>query len=167
MKVLCIAACVALSTGLGCGQGGSSAAGFHGAANLHVLDKEIPNLASGLSVEEVEGRIGSPKSASELEGGEVALYYGHWRLYFDPGLRDRVRSYKAGYWPEGRPVAELDREVRGVDLKSSIDEVEQELGRPGSWQIVLPGRKEKLWYGPGRWELVFSRGNLVGKVLHR
>jgi len=161
MKALCLlislAALVAFAA---CGQDGSQA------ASVGLFDEKIPQLCNGASVEEVEDRLGDPRNRAVLEKGEVALYYGLWQLFFEPGLTVRVRYYKAGYWPPGQPVGELDREVRKLESRISLATAEHQLGKPESWQIEVPKKTEDLWYGPGRWKLVFSHGSLVRKILY-
>lgn len=159
-SVWLLASVLALSGVPACSQDGSQAAG------RRVLDEKVPQLPVGASVEEVEGHLGIPRNRAVLEDGETSLYYGLWQLFFDPGLFSRVRYYSAGHWPKGRSVKQLDRDVSELKMKSSLAAVERHLGKPESWQIQVPGKKEDLWYGPGRWKLVFSRGKLVRKVLY-
>jgi hypothetical protein len=161
MKVLCLLiSVVALTAVVACGQNGSRA------ASLQALNKKVPRLPNGTTVEEVEDRLGAPRNRAKLEDGEISLYYGLWQLIFDPRLTARIRYYKAGYWPPDRPVGKLDRDVRGLKLKTPLSAVERKLGKPESWEILVRGEKESVWYGPGRWKLVFSGGTLSRKILY-
>jgi hypothetical protein len=127
------------------------------------LDREVPKLPSGASVEEVEKELGSPRAQAELEDGEVSLYYGLWQLIFDPGLKVRIRSFKAGYWPPGRPFKVLDERVTKLRLGSPKHAVEETLGKPEAWEIKDYQRREVLWYGNGRWQLILRDGKLAAK----
>jgi len=166
MKVLSLLiSVVALSAVAACAQGGSQAAG------LHALDGRIPQLSNGASIEEVEDVLGAPRNRVELEEGEISLYYGStsglWQLLFSPELISRARYYQTGHWPPGKSVEGLDHDVRKLRLGISFKAVERQLGKPESWQISIPKQREYLWYGPGRWKLVFSHESLVRKVLYR
>ena len=161
-RLLCpLIAVAALSAIVACGESGSQATTFQGA-----LDKKVPGLPNGITIEEVEDRLGTPRNRAELEDGEITLYYGLWQLIFDPRLKTRIRHYKAGYWPPNRPAGKLDRDVRSLKLKSSLAAVERKLGKPESWEILIRGEKESVWYGPGRWKLLFSGGTLSRKILY-
>jgi len=147
---------------LACGQNASQAAGPKN------LDRVIPRLPSGLSVEEVEERLGEPDARFELEvgGPETALNYGLWQVAFSPSLYKRTRSYPAGERLGDRPGAPLDRKIRALDPGISREAVEKELGKAESWQVLDFGRNERLWYGNGRWKLHFSDRRLTGKRLY-
>jgi hypothetical protein len=162
MKALCLlVAVVALSAVAACSQAGRQTAG------LHFLDERVPQLPNGASIEEVEDALGPPRNRAEVFAG-TALYYGNgrWLLLFDPGLKGSARSYKTGYWPPGKPVDQLDQDVHKLKLRSSLAAAERRLGKPESWEIDVPEKKESLWYGPGRWRLIFSHESLVRKVLY-
>lgn len=144
---------------------GGTACANDGSASSHraTLDKEVPRLPSGATIEEVEQVIGPPRSQAELEDGEVSLYYGPWQLVFDPDLEVRIRSFKAGYWPSGRSFAALDKDVKKL-VGSVRHTVEQAPGKPEAWEIKEFKHRENLWYGNGRWKLVFRDGKLAAKV---
>src|SRR6476646_2568823 len=105
---LCLA--LTLAGGLACGQSPVDA------SDLGRLDREIPRLPGGMSLAEVEGRLGSPQDVSRLASGEVAAHYQLWQLVFEPYLIIRERFYKAGYWPSGRPFAPLDSSIHQLRL---------------------------------------------------
>jgi hypothetical protein len=166
-----LAICVVVLSvgGIGCAQDGAGpAVARTQTPDLKILDKSIPKLEPGSSTEDVRAKIGAPIEESTLEDGEVSLSYGNglWQLFFDPDLVASTRHYRAGYWPSGRNVAPLDREVRGLKARSSMAEVKRQFGEPESWVIEIPGEKESLWYGPGRWKLMFSDDMLLRKVLY-
>jgi len=152
---LCLAAVLAGS--LACGQSRVAA------SDLGKLDRMIPRLPRGVSLGEVEQRLGPPRDVSELEGGEVAAYYKLWQLVFEPNLIIRERYYKAGYWPRGRPFAPLDRRIRELRLGMSRAAAEAQLGKTEAWQILDFKQRERLWYGNGRWRLSFRNEALTGK----
>jgi hypothetical protein len=147
---------------LSCGQNASQA------AQLPDLDRVVPRLPSGLSVEEVEERLGEPEARFEVElgGSETVLTYRLWQVVFRPSLYKRTRHYLAGDWPAGRPLAPLDRKIRALKLGISKKTVERELGRTEAWQVLDFGSNERLWYGNGRWKLHFVSRKLAGKVLY-
>lgn len=147
---------------LACGQNSSHAAGPKD------LDRVVPQLPSGLSIEEVEERLGEPEARFELEvgGAETALTYGQWEVAFSPSLYKRTRRYLAGERLGDRPVAPLDRKIRALNLGSSRGTVEKELGKTEAWQVLDFGSNERLWYGNGRWKLHFSDQRLSGKRLY-
>lgn len=163
LKVLVIAiSIIALSgSSLSCGQGETQA------AERGDLDRVMPRLPNGLSMDEVEDRLGEPRAQDEVEGGEMVMIYGPWQLVFDPSLYKRTRFYLAGYWPADRPVAPLDRQIHALKLGSSRRTVERDLGKTEAWQVLTLGSNERLWYGNGRWKLRFSDRRLSGKVLYR
>jgi len=146
---------------LACGQNDTQA------ADRPDLDQVVPRLPSGLSVAEVEERLGEPQRQYETEASEVVLSYRLWEVVFRPTLYKRSRIYLAGYWPGGRPVRPLDREVRALKLGSSRGTVERELGKTETWQVLTLGSNERLWYGNGRWKLHFSDRRLSGEVLYQ
>lgn len=147
---------------MACGQNSSQAAG------LKDLDRVVPRLPSGLSIEEVEDRLGEPEGRVDLEvgGPETVLTYRLWQVVFSPSLYKRSRDYPAGDSPNGRPVAPLDRKVHALKLGSSRKTVEQKLGKTETWQVLDFGSNERLWYGNGRWKLHFSNRHLSGKTLY-
>lgn len=163
MKILVIAISIiaVIGSSLACGQGDTQA------AELGALDRLVPRLPNGLSIDEVEERLGEPLARDEVEETEVALTYDHWQLVFDPSLLRRTRFYLGGYWPANRPVAPLDRKVRALKLGISRRTVERDLGKTEAWEILTIGSNERLWYGNGRWKLHFSDRRLSGKVLYR
>jgi hypothetical protein len=145
---------------LGCGQSATQAE----AAGR--LDQVVPRLPSGLSVEEVEARLGEPRDKFEAEGSEIVLTYGLWQVVFHPSLYKRSRYYRGGYWPADRPVAPLDRKIKALKLGSSRRIVEREIGKTETWQVLAFGSNERLWYGNGRWKLQFKDRRLSGKTLY-
>jgi hypothetical protein len=155
--VICLCLAVVLGGSLACGQGRVAA------ADLAKLDRVIPRLPRGMSLSEVEQRLGPPRDVSELEGGEVSAIYKRWQLVFEPNLIIRQRSYKAGYWPPGRPFAPLDRKIRELPLGISLAATEAKLGTTETWQILDFKQRERIWYGNGRWRLSFHNEALTGK----
>jgi hypothetical protein len=151
------------ASSLSCGQNASQA------AELHDLDRIVPRLPSGLSIEEVEERLGEPEAQFVVETGgpETVLTYRLWQLVFRPNLYKRTRFYRAGQWPPGRPLAPLDRKIRALKLGISRHTVEQKVGKTETWQVLILGEDERLWYGGGRWKLHFVDRRLAGKVLYR
>lgn len=151
-----------ISSGLACGQNASRAAG------LKDLDRVVPRLPSGLSLEEVEERLGEPEARVELNlgGPETVLTYRLWQVVFRPSLYKRTRSYPTGDWSSGRPVAPLDRKIRALKVGISRRTVERKLGKTETWQVLDFGSDERLWYGDGRWKLHFVDRKLAGKVLY-
>lgn len=168
MKVWIVAISVVFLAGssLACGQNSSQAAGQ--AAGLKHLDQVVPRLPGGLSIEEVEERLGEPEARFELEAGgpETDLTYGLWDVAFSPSLYKRTRRYLAGERLADRPVAPLGPKIRALKLGSSRGTVEQELGKTEAWQVLDFGSDERLWYGNGRWKLHFSDRRLSGKTLY-
>src|ERR1044072_3003177 len=159
MKLVFLLFLLGLVAAIGaCGQDDTKA------AIIHALDQEIPQLTNGASVREVEDHLGTPRTRAEVFDGTL-VYYGPWQLLFNPGLVSRARHYRAGYWDPRAPVANLDGAVHRLKLGSSLEEVKRLLGQPESWQIAVPGKMEALWYGPDRWKLNFSFGDLSRKVL--
>lgn len=151
-----------VGSSLACGQNASQA------AELHDLDRIVPRLPSGLSIEEIEERLGEPEARFEVEGSETVLTYRLWQVVFRPNLYKRTRRYAAGYrQAEGEPVASLDRKVRALELGSSRKTVERELGKTENWQVLTFGKDERLWYGRGRWKLHFVDRRLAGRVKYR
>jgi len=146
---------------LACGQNDTQA------ADRPDLDQVVPRLPSGLSIAEVEERLGEPQRQYEPEGSGIALTYGVWDVVFHPSLYLRTRLYLAGYWPANRPVAPLDRKVRALKLGISRRTVEQDIGKPEAWEILIFGSKERLWYGNGRWKLHLVDRRLSEKVLYK
>jgi hypothetical protein len=142
---------------LACGQSQVSA------SDLAKLDRVIPRLPRGMSIAEVEQRLGPPRDVRELEGGGAAALYRLWQLVFEPNLVIRERFYKAGYWPRGRPFAPLDHKIRELPLGTSLAATEAELGKTEAWQILDFKERERIWYGNGRWKLSFRNGALTGK----
>jgi hypothetical protein len=132
---------------------------------LEAPDQKIARLASGLSVGEVEDRLGDPSARADLEEGEETLYYGLWQLVFNPDLESRIRSYRAGYWPSGKSFASLDRAMHRLPLGVSRGTVERRIGKTEAWEIIEFADDERLWYGNGRWKLSFREGELVRKQL--
>jgi hypothetical protein len=161
LKTLVIAVTIiaVLGTSLACGQRDIQA------AQRVDLDRVVPRLPNGLSIDEVEDRLGKPRARDEVEGEEMVLTYRVWQLVFRPSLYKRTRYYPGAYWPADRPVAPLDRSVRALELGSSRQTVERELGKTEVWQILTLGSNERLWYGNGRWKLVFKDRRLSGRVL--
>lgn len=161
MKPLAIAIVTVALIGsvLGCGQDSPQA------VTRGALDRVVPRLPRGLSIDEVEELLGEPRARFEGEGGEIVLNYEPWLLVFKPSLYERTRNYPSGYWPRKRPVAPLDRRVRALRLGSSRRTVERELGRTETWQILIRGKDESVWYGNGRWKLQFLDGRLSRRTL--
>lgn len=163
LKVLVIAISIVALVGssLSCDQGDTQA------AERGALDRVVPRLPNGLSIHEVEERLGEPHSRVENEDSEVVLNYGLWRVVFHPSLYVRIRWYAAGHRLPDTPAPQLDREVRALELGSSRRTVERELGKTEGWEILTYGSREHLWYGDGRWELHFTDRRLSGKVLYK
>lgn len=162
-RILAISLVFLIGSSLACGQNASQAAG------LKDLDRVVPRLPSGLSIEEVEERLGEPEARFEVEVGGTAtvLTYRLWQVVFGPNLYKRIRRYPGGYRHADRqPVASLDRKVRALKLGSSRQTVERELGQSVSWEISTFEKNEWLWYGRGRWKLHFVDRHLAGKVLY-
>jgi hypothetical protein len=157
--VIAISIIVLIGPSLACGQGDTQA------AERVDLDRVVPRLPNGLSIDEVEDRLGEPRALDEVEGEEMVLTYRVWQLVFRPSLYKRTRYYPGAYWPADRPVAPLDRKVQALELGSSRRAVERELGKTETWQILTLGSNERLWYGNGRWKLVFKDRRLSGRVL--
>lgn len=159
--VVVISFVLLIGSSLACGQNSSQAAG------LHNLDRVVPRLPSGLSIEEVEDRLGEPDEQFEVTIGapETVLTYGLWQVVFRTSLYKRTRRYPAGERGD-QPVAPLDRKIRALELGSSRGKVERELGKTETWQVLDFGSNERLWYGNGRWKLHFIDRNLAGKVLY-
>jgi len=162
LKVLVIAISIIALVGssLSCGQSDTQA------AERGALDRVIPRLPNGLSIDEVEERLGEPNSRIENEDSEIVLNYRLWRVVFHPSLYMRIRWYAAGHRLPDIPVPQLDRKVRGLELGSSRRTVERELGKTETWQILTYGSREQLWYGDGRWKLYLTDRRLSGKVLY-
>jgi hypothetical protein len=146
-----------IGSSLACGQGDTQA------AQREDLDRVVPRLPNGLSIGEVEERLGEPQRKFEAEGGEIDLIYGLWEVVFRPFLYTRTRHYPAAFRPD-RPVAPLDRRVQALELGSSRRAVERKLGKTEAWQIMSLDSNERLWYGNGRWKLVFKDRRLSGRV---
>ena len=152
-----------IASSLACGQNASKAAG------LKDLDQLVPRLPGGLSIEEVEERLGEPEGRFEVEQGGTAtvLTYQLWQVVFHPDLQEKIRRYPGGYRHADRePVASLDRKVRELTLGSSRKAVERKLGKTQTWEILTFGKNEWLWYGRGRWKLHFADRRLAGKKLY-
>lgn len=150
-----------VSSSLACGQNASQVAG------LKDLDRVIPRLSSGLSIEEVEERLGEPEVRFEVGmGSEAVLTYRLWQVVFRPSPYKRTRRYPAGDRPNGRPVAPLDRKIRALKLGISRQTVERKIGKTETWQVLDFGSNERVWYGNGRWKLHFVDRSLAGKVLY-
>ena len=162
MKALVIAISIIALVGssLSCGQSDTQA------AERGALDRIVPRLPNGLSIDEVEERLGEPNSQVENENSEIVQNYRLWRVVFHPSLYVRIRSYAAGWRLPDPPVAQLDRQVSALKLGSSRRTVERELGKTDTWEILTYGSRERLWYGDGRWELYFTDRRLSGKVLY-
>jgi hypothetical protein len=162
IRILAISLVFLIGSSLACGQNTSQAAGPKD------LDRVIPRLPSGLSIGEVEERLGEPDARFELEvgGPETVLTYGLWEVAFSPSLYKRSRGYPAGEELGDRPAAPLDRKIRALKLGISRGAVEHELGRTEAWQVLDFGSNERLWYGNGRWKLHFSDQRLSGKRLY-
>lgn len=158
--VVIMSLCLLAGSSLSCGQTASQA------AERHVLDRVVPRLPSGLSIEEVERRLGEPEAKFEVEDSEVVLTYRLWQVVFRPSLYKRTRRYLAGDRQGNRPVAPLDRKVRALKLGSSRKTVEEKLGKTEAWQVLDFGSNERLWYGNGRWKLHFTNRDLSGKTLY-
>jgi hypothetical protein len=159
LKVWIVAISVFLLAGssLSCGQTASRA------AERHDLDRVVPRLPSGLSIEEVERRLGEPEAKFEVEDSEVVLTYRLWQAVFRPSLYKRTRRYLAGERLGDRPVASLDREIPELPLGSSRAVIERKLGKTEAWQILEFKKRERVWYGDGRWKLSLRNGLLAGK----
>jgi hypothetical protein len=58
---------------------------------------------------------------------------------------------------------ELDKQVRGISLGTSVDQVQSELGTPDSRQEMNSSyaKSEYLYYG--KWQLTFTDGSLDSK----
>lgn len=162
MKIRVVAISLVFLVGslLACGQNASQA------VDLKDLDRVVPRLPSGLSIEEVEERLGESEAQFEAEGSETVLTYRLWQVVFRPNLYKRTRLYRAGYWPAGRPVAPLDRKIRALKLGISRKTVERKIGKTETWQVLDFGSNERLWYGDGRWRLHFVDRRFAGKVLY-
>ena len=154
---ICLCLAVVLGGSLACGQSRVAA------SDLAKLDRVIPRLPRGMSIAEVEQRLGPPLDVRELEGGEVVAVYRLWQLVFEPNLIIRQRFYKAGYWPPARLFAALDRKIRELPLGTSLAATEAKLGKTGTWEILDFKERERLWYGNGRWRLSFRNEVLAGK----
>jgi hypothetical protein len=165
IRIVAISLVFLIGSSLACGQNSSQAAGQ--AAGLKNLDRVVPRLPSGLSIEEVEERLGEPDSRVEVEVGsqETVLTYRLWQVVFSPSLYKRTRKYLAGERLD-QPVALLDHKVRALKLGSSRGTVEQELGKTEAWQVLDFGSNERLWYGNGRWKLHLVNRKLAGKRLY-
>jgi hypothetical protein len=162
MKIASFCALILISFGgIACASDGSAA------SDAASLDSEVPRLSSGASVQEVEEEIGAPRAHAELEDGEMSLYYGLWQLIFDPDLKVRIRSFKAGYWPPGRSFKALDEGVAKLKAGASKHTVEETLGKPEAWEIKDFKQREVLWYGNGRWKLVLRNSKLAAKTRSR
>ena len=161
MKALVVAISLLVLAGssVACGQSDTQA------AVRQNLDQVVPRLPSGLSIAEVEARLGPPQDQIEAEDSEIVLSYGLWEVVFHPSLYKRSRSYREGHWPADKPVAPLDREIRGLELGSSRRSVERDIGQTETWQVLTFGVNERLWYGNGRWKLHFKDRRLAGKTL--
>jgi hypothetical protein len=152
-----------IGSSFACGQDDTQA------ADHAALDRVLPRLPNGLSIDEVEDRLGEPRARSEVEESdedeaeEVVLTYGLWQLVFDQRLFKRTRYYSTGHWPADRPVAPLDREIHGLPLGSSRAGIERKIGRTEAWQILDFKKRERIWYGNGRWKLSLHNGALAGK----
>lgn len=163
IRIVAISLVLLVSSSVACGQTASQAAG------LKDLDRMVPRLPSGLSIEEVEERLGEPEQKFETKvgGTETVLTYRLWQVVFRPNLYMRIRRYAAGdRHAEEQPVAVVDRKVRALKMGSSRQTVERELGKTEAWQIRTFGEAERLWYGRGRWKLFFTDRHLSGKVLY-
>jgi hypothetical protein len=158
-KNIAVFFCLAVALGgiLACGQSRVAA------SDLGTLDHVVPHLPTGMSLSEVEQRLGPPRDVRELEGGVVAALYSAWQLVFEPDLVIRERFYKAGYWPRGRPFPPLDRKVHELRLGTSRATAEAKLGKTEAWQILDFKKRESIWYGNGRWKLSFRNETLTGK----
>jgi hypothetical protein len=165
-RIVAISLVFLIGSSLACGQSSSQAAGQ--AAGLKHLDRVVPHLPSGLSIEEVEERLGEPEARFELEvgGPETDLTYGLWDVAFSPSLYKRTRRYPAGERLADRPAAPLGPKIRALKLGSSRGTVEQELGKTEAWQVLDFGSNERLWYGNGRWKLHLVNRKLAGKRLY-
>jgi hypothetical protein len=162
-RIAAISLVLLIASSLACGQNASQA------ADLKDLDRVVPRLPSGLSIEEVEERLGEPEARFGVEQGGTAtvLTYRLWQVVFSPNLYMRIRRYRGGYRHADRqPVASLDRKVHELKLGSSRRTVEQKLGKTETWQILTFKKDERLWYGRGRWKLHFVDRRLAGKVLY-
>jgi hypothetical protein len=155
-----IATVALLASSLACGQSDNQAA----AAGS--FEQVVPRLPTGLSVEEVEARLGEPRDKFEAEDSEIVLAYGLWQVVFHPSLYKRTRIYPAHHWPANRPVGPLDRKIRALKLGLFRRTVELKIGKTETWQVLDLGTNERLWYGNGRWKLHLVDGRLAGKVLY-
>jgi hypothetical protein len=163
LKALVIAiSVVVIGSLLACGQSATQAA-----ADRNDLDRVIPRLPNGLSIDEAEERLGEPRTQYEVEGAEDVLVYGRWDLVFRPSLYKRTRYYPANDWPGDRAVAPLDRDVRELSLGRSRVAIERDLGQTEVWQVLDLNKRERIWYGNGRWMLEFRDRRLSNKVLYR
>ncbi len=140
------------------GESGSSA--IRGKA----LDRAVLKLQSGMSVDDVRAKLGTPRLERTL-GKEEVLYYSLWQLVFEPGLKTRTRVYRAGYRPN-IDIKALARKIQKLRLSMSIQDVRARLGVPEALEVIQnpPHEEESLWYGNGRWKLEFAVGRLVKKI---
>src|SRR6185436_3779015 len=97
-----------------------------------VLDQEVRRLQPGMSVNDVEMRLGHPRLERTLREEEV-LYYGRWLLIFEPNLKRRTRYYKVGPWAS-HPAA-LDAMVARLPQGTSITRVRGKFGAPEALTI--------------------------------
>jgi hypothetical protein len=165
IRLVAISLVFLVGSSLACGQNASQAAGK--IAGLKKLDRVVPRLPNGLSIEEVEERLGEPEVRIDVEvgGSETVLTYRLWQVVFRPSLYKRTRKYPSGE-RRTQPVTVLDRKVRALNLGSSRAIVERELGKTEAWQVLAFGTNERLWYGNGRWKLHFVNRKLAGRVLY-
>jgi len=165
-RIVAISLVFLVGSSLACGQDSSQAAGQ--AAGLKVLDRVVPRLPNGLSIEEVEERLGEPEARIEVEvgGSETVLTYRMWQVVFSPSLYKRTRRYAAGYQQSDVPKGVLDQKVRALKLGSSRAMAERKLGKTEAWQILTFGKDERLWFGSGRWKLHLVNQKLAGKRLY-
>lgn|GEM_PF-4399642 len=156
---------VLIGTSLSCGQNDTQAAER---LSSDRLDRVVPRLPSGLSIEEVEERLGEPEAKFEVElgGSETVLTYRLWQVVFRPNLYMRTRRYAAGYRHADQPVGPLDRKVRALELGIPRETIEGNLGPTETWQILTFGNNERLWYGRGRWKLHLMDRRFSGKVFY-
>jgi hypothetical protein len=126
------------------------------------VERQVLDLEPGESIGQIEARLGNPRLKKSVEGDTV-LYYGLWQLVFDSNqeLENWTRYLKGERWNN---IRALNTAVSSLKVGESMQEVRSELGVPMAIQVlaVKPARKEKLWYGNGRWALEF-----VDKVLER
>jgi hypothetical protein len=162
LKVLVIVvwAIALIGSSLACGQSATQA------TESVAIDRVVPRLPSGLSIGEVEERIGAPRTRFENEDGEIVLNYSPWLLVFAPSLFKRTRFYPRADWPADRPVDPLDHQIGALKLGMSRRAVERDIGKTEGWQILTFGSNERIWYGNGRWKLIFKDRRLSGKVLY-